>query len=104
MNRLLEIAYKATKGSTHPQHQMAAVVARGGSILSVEPNLSRWDGHCERRALRPHQDMTGATIVVVRSNRGISKPCEECMAAIKAAGIKKVVYIDREGQVQMERL
>jgi deoxycytidylate deaminase len=104
MTRLLNIAYKATRLSTHPFHQMAAVVARGGSILAVEPNLERLGAHCERRALRPHLNLAGATIVVVRANRGVSRPCPRCMAAIRAAGIKKVVYVDFDGEVQVERL
>lgn len=104
MTKLLDIAYKATKGSTHPIHQMAAVVMRGGAILAVESNLGRRGGHCERRVLRPHQDLTGATIVVVRANRGVSKPCCSCMNAIAAAGIKKVVYVDFGGVVQIERI
>lgn len=102
----MEIAYRACSGSTHPNHKyrMAALVMRGGSVLAVAHNTGRREGHCERRAIRPYSDMRGATIVVVRANRGISRPCEACYAAIRAAGIKKVVYIGLDREICVERI
>ncbi len=99
MNNYIELAYKATSGSTHKQQHMAAVVVRGGAVLSIAHNMHNRNKCCERRALRPHLDLKGATIIVVRKNRGISKPCKLCQDAIKRAGIKKVVYIDQHGDV-----
>jgi deoxycytidylate deaminase len=104
MKKLLHIAYKAARASTHPLHQMAAVVVRGGAVIAVEANLERLGGHCERRALRPHADLTGATLAVVRIGGGVSRPCPRCRAAIQAAGIKKLVYVDFERKVVIERL
>ena len=103
MNTYIEIAYKHTKNSTHPQHAMSAVVVKGGRILSVAHNLDRRRAHCEVRALRPHQDFTGATIIVVRSNGRISKPCPTCRAAIKKAGIKRIVFIDENCNIVKEK-
>lgn len=101
-NRAVNIAYKATVDSTHPEQQMAAVVMRGGSILSVAANGHQYGAHCERRALRPHNNYVGATIIVVRSNGGCSKPCIKCQRLIITAGIKRVVYVNRNGQLVVE--
>ena len=104
VNNFIEAAYRATKRSTHPYQQMVALVFKGGSVLAVAHNTWRREGHCERRAIRPHSDMRGATIVVVRSNRGVSRPCETCYAAIRAAGIKKVIYIGFDREICVERI
>ena len=103
MNDHIEMAYKNCANSTHPQHRMTALVVKGGSVLSIAHNLDKRRGHCETRALRPHQDFKGATIIIVRSNGRISKPCPNCRAAIKRAGIKKVVYINEDCQVVVEK-
>lgn len=104
MSSYIELAYKISSRSTHLQHRMAAVVYRGGSVLSTAHNLGKWHACCERRALRPHQDMRGATIIVVRSNGGMSKPCKFCQRAIEAAGIKKIVYFNYNGEIVIERV
>lgn len=110
MKRLLLIAYKAAEASTHPVHKMAAVVVRGGRVVSAAHNLGRAGAHCERRALRPHADVRGATLVVVR-RRGAagrtplcSRPCAACRDAILRAGIKKVVFFDERGRIAVEKL
>jgi tRNA(Arg) A34 adenosine deaminase TadA len=104
MKRLLIIAYKASQASTHPVHKMAAVVVRGGKIIASEHNLARLGAHCELRALRPHADLRGATLVVVRSNGYCSRPCPRCHRAIQLAGIKKIVFVDELRQVAVEKL
>ncbi len=103
MNSYIELAYKAAANSTHRVHHMAAVVFRGGSVLAVAHNTHKRYTCCERRALRPHLDMQGATIVIVRSNRGMSKPCLSCQQIIRQAGIKKVVYFDWNGNLVIEK-
>jgi len=35
---------------------------------------------------------------------GMSKPCPECMMAIKDAGIKRINYFDYDGNFHSERL
>jgi tRNA(Arg) A34 adenosine deaminase TadA len=109
MNHLIKIALKAAKRSNHRQHSMASLVIRGGAVISIAHNLVKKDrqpgkGHCEIRALRPTINAKGATIIVVRQGGGISKPCESCRAAIIKAGIKKVVYMDIDGNVTIEKL
>lgn len=83
---------------------MAAIVVRGGAVISKAANLHRMDCHAERRTLRPHVDYTGADLYVVRSNLGISKPCPECMKVIVESGVKNVFYFNKEKQIEKMRL
>lgn len=113
MNSYIEFAYKLAAFSTHKRQKMAAVVVRGGAILSAAYNMCSSNqsnniqkGHkcCERRALRPHLDTRGATIIVVRQNGGMSKPCVLCQRVIQEAGIKKVVYTDWNGEIVINKV
>lgn len=92
--RFLAIAYKVAARSTHKNHQLGAVVVRGGSIISFACNHAQWGKHAEARALRPHMDLEGSTLYVVRRNWRCSKPCSMCASFIREAGVSTVVYID----------
>lgn len=84
---------------------MAAVVWRGGSLLSVAANGSRYGQHAETRALRPHQDFTGATMLVVRDPlKGCSRPCAHCWERIRASGIRYVMYVEHNGKLVKEKV
>jgi len=81
---------------------MAAVVAKGGAILSVGVNAR--ENHAEQRALRLHRCFEGATIYVARTTGGISKPCPDCLDKIKLAGISTIVYVDSLREIVKERI
>ena len=102
MNRWLRIASKVAQGSTHPTHKLGCIVVRGGRIISSAWNLSARYKHAEARACYhvDDTDLSGSTIYVVRWHGTCSKPCSGCMEAIRKAGIKKVVYIDWDGNAQ----
>lgn len=96
--KFLRLANKAAEDSKHHQHFMAAIVTKGGAVLSMEANAESGRGHAEARALRPHRDYRGATIYIVRLNgRKISKPCPACTQKIKDAGVSTVVFTDTDG-------
>jgi pyrimidine deaminase RibD-like protein len=96
--KFIRLANKAAEESKHEQHFMAAVVVKGGAVMSQAANGASGRGHAEARALRPHRDYKGATIYIVRLNgRKISKPCPHCTQKIKEAGISEVVFIDTDG-------
>jgi len=81
--------------------QMSAVIIRGGSVIGCAPNSKDENGHAELRALNISGDTKGATVYVARLKRdgscGISKPCPMCWSALNNAGVKKVVFFNREG-------
>ena len=47
-------------------------------------------------ALRKGSDIRGATLIVVRTEMRISKPCQHCQNLIESHGISKVIYSDGE--------
>ncbi len=102
--RYNKFAHKIATRSNHPVHHLAAVVLRGGAIVSYATNMGRW-GHCaERRAIRPHTNYAGTMLIVVRSNGGCSKPCKRCAKLIKEAGIKRVGYVNEDRQFVVEKV
>lgn len=101
--RYLEIARKVAAKSTHRQHRHGAVVVRGGAVLAAAANSGRRGRCAERRALQ-RGTFHGATVYTARSNRLCSKPCDDCIAAMKAAGVRLVVYVDHSGAVVDELL
>jgi len=102
--------------SDHPDHKHGAVLAKGGNILSVACNMLEFSQHAGLN--RPFNDYTsgslhaeiaalrgksktatrGAVMYVIRlGGQGakelrLSAPCEMCQNAMRAAGIKRVIY------------
>jgi deoxycytidylate deaminase len=99
--KFLELARKLSFESTAKQQKMAAVIVRGGAVLSVGIN-HKWN-HAETRAIRPHRYFGGSTIYVMRSNGRCSRPCLDCQRKIIQAGIDRAVYIALDGTVVTER-
>jgi len=85
-----------------------AIIVSGNSILSFAVNRDRNNPcfvdhpkrdasvHAEIGALRMASKTKGAVMYIARvNNQGeprMSRPCAKCMEAIKAAGIKRIVY------------
>ena len=105
LERLAETAYKeALKGKGKQRHG-AVVIGNGGRILAKACNHYGSGAHAEVRALKrvPHDAKESIEeLIVVRARKnqkfGLSRPCPECQAAIKAAKIK-VVYYSTNGEV-----
>ena len=112
MENYFNIARKIAKRGQHSKYKMGAVVVRGGAVLSMAHNLGRETQHgvpnrgrhAEERALSPHRDFTGATMCVARLDAKISKPCDRCMQKIKEAGIRKVIYVDNDGNITVQNV
>ena len=83
---------------------MAALAVRGGCVLAVAANRGGWRQHAERRVLRPHDNLEGSTVYIVRSNRKCSKPCPECRRLLEESKVSCIVYINEQGTVVKERL
>lgn len=102
--RFLAMALKVSAKSTHPQHRMGAVVIKGGAVINTACNLASWESHAERRAVRPHMDMEGCTLYIVRKNLRCSAPCSACREALIEAGIKCIIYYNSNNEIQRENL
>ena len=99
VSRWIAQALKVASRSTHPRHRLGALVLRGGHVVASACNTGRWHRCAERRALRPHGDWVGCTLLVVRLGGRCSKPCLGCQLAIKEAGIKEVFYVNEKGDL-----
>lgn len=104
MYRWFALALRLAKLSNHPKHKLAAVVVKGGSVLSQAVNLHTWGKHAERRALSACSNTEGATLIVARHNSSMSKPCPICLMYIKEAGISKIVYANWDSELCIESL
>jgi deoxycytidylate deaminase len=117
---MLNVALKVAKRSTF-RHQMGAVIVKGGRVLSCGHNQIRYAAiprkhpeslHAEAAAIlkstKLRHDLAGSSIYVARympdGSAGLARPCEHCMALIRRAGIKKVIWSDNDGIRQTEKL
>lgn len=104
----MPLAMRLTRRSTHRRHALAAVVVRGGRVLSAAANGRQQNSCAERRALRWKRASTGcfagAELYVARSNGLCSKPCPSCRDAIVRAGIRKVYFVNRDGHLEEWRV
>jgi deoxycytidylate deaminase len=97
VSNMVKIAAKITAKSTHKQYNHAAIILKGGKIISAESNTDTM--HAEVMSINRawKSKLNGTTMVVVRIRRdngglGMSKPCNKCLKKIKDSGIKKVIY------------
>jgi deoxycytidylate deaminase len=106
--KFIKIAIREAAKSDHRQHHMAAVLIKGGNIISVGHNSGHLHGEhtCLNRAWRT--DVSGSTVLVVRVRRngtlGMAKPCPLCMQRLVQAGIKKVTYSTNSGTFETMKL
>ncbi len=104
--------------STHPVHQVSAIIAHRNQIISTGFNKYKTNPHskhpwkylhAELDAILDNKfaDLKGSTIYIYRETRdgvpAISKPCESCMNAIRLAGIKKICY-SYQGSFKLEKV
>lgn len=105
LEKLKEAAYKEALKSSGKQRHGAVVIGNGGRILAKACNYYDNRSHAEVRALKrvPHDAKDSIEeVMVVRARKnqkyGLSKPCVECAAALRAAHIK-VVYYSTDGDI-----
>ncbi|MBT9282136.1 MAG: bifunctional diaminohydroxyphosphoribosylaminopyrimidine deaminase/5-amino-6-(5-phosphoribosylamino)uracil reductase RibD [Hydrogenibacillus schlegelii] len=87
----LELA-RGTRGQTHPNPRVGAVIVRDGRVVGLGAHLRPGEAHAEVQALRMAGEAArGATMYVTLepcNHTGRTPPCTE---AIIAAGLKRVV-------------
>jgi tRNA(Arg) A34 adenosine deaminase TadA len=119
-DNLIRRAVRVAEQSTY-RWKHGAVVAKGNKVLGFAPNKFRnapavdehnVSDHAERATLREllkvRDDLRGCTIYIARINKDgktmMSRPCEWCMWAIIAAGIKEIVYTNELGSYSVEKV
>lgn len=115
---LLKLAFRISHAGIHPAHKMGSIILKGGRVLAHSHNISKRYGtenrgkHAEERLLRRtarKHNLKGAIIIVARTNkhcepRTMSRPCPRCLEQIKKYGIKKMIYIDWNDRIVIERI
>lgn len=106
LNKLL----KTARRSDHKIYNHAALVIKGGAILSSGYNHG-WK-HAEVHALEklwPNK-RKGTTVIVIRASKskfgplGNSRPCQKCIDFLKENGVVRVIYSCNNVAFLSERL
>lgn len=106
---LLKMATKYAGKSWHWYYRHCAIVEKGGSILAIGFNV-KGGMHAEVHALRKlwPSKRRGCRVWSLKlsktGNLTMAKPCDECEAYLREAGIKTVLYSDATGLIQRLRL
>ena len=105
---MLAVCRRLCQKSNH-NHKHAALVVRGGSIVSTGYNHN--GRHAEVSALSKMwpSERKGTTVFSIRFSKGgnklaNAKPCIECQAFLAANGVKKVVYSTVDGTLETMRI
>ena len=108
MNRAIKFAKESTE-----RHKHACLIVRGGSLQAFGINSNRnipgiiqeideLGVHAEIAALKRCNRTDDAVAYIARVNAkgkpGMSRPCPNCIKALKEAGIRKVVYTVNESE------
>lgn len=115
IDRMLRFAIKYASVSANERAKVGAVLFKGNKLISGSWNDTRKTHpdspyryqaiHAEFGALLGNYkyDVVNATLFVARvdlhGKLKIAKPCDLCEKLVRAAGIKKIFYTTREGQV-----
>lgn len=115
----IRIAKKTAKKSLFKQHRLGAVIVKGSRVLSTGFNQRRYTKELKQPTLHAEADailkllkqrnqtsLVGAELYVTRFTAGgvvsMARPCESCMALIRAVGIKRIHYSNNSGNVSTE--
>jgi deoxycytidylate deaminase len=111
----MRYAIKAALLSGAEHHRVGAAIFKGKSLVSLGWNSTKTHPDSKTRYNAHHaefdclmgnykHDLVGASIFVARITKGgrlgVSKPCSECEVIIRGVGIKKIYYINQNGEVE----
>lgn len=105
---MIKLAVKEAQKARHKQHRLGAILMRAGKPIAASHNFAHV--HAEHAVLNRawRSDIEGCTLVVARVRKdgslAMAKPCDLCMNRMIEAGIKKVVYSNREGKMETIKL
>lgn len=107
-NNAVEMAWRlAQSKSRHHQHRHAVLVMVGKRIVGAGWNAE--NRHAEMMALLHARDEAyGADALSIRIRKsghlGMARPCANCMAALKRAGVRRVQYSINSGELITESI
>ena len=110
--KFLSQAVNLAAQSEHRSFKHGAILVKGGKVLSEGVNkytigthgLHAHSEHAEENALRGKKNYAlGSTMYIARVasyGPAMSKPCLRCQMLLKNAGVRKVIYTSRDGELQ----
>ena len=110
--KFLSQAVNLASQSEHRSFKHGAILVKGGKVLSEGVNkytigthgLHAHSEHAEENALRGKKNYAlGSTMYIARVasyGHAMSKPCHRCQILLKNAGVKKVIYTSKGGNMQ----
>lgn len=98
-------AVRCTRGTTTRAFYQLGVLKKGATIHAELHVIHQ----CTKRLIRQQKSLKKYSILVIRIKRDtgelvLSKPCHDCINAMRKCGIKKVYYSDNDGNIVMERV
>lgn len=94
--------------SGHKAHKHAAIVVRGGAIVAVGVNHDLIHAEVNALAKLWPSEREGTKVFSIRLRRsgtlGMAKPCPECEAYMREAGVKAVVFTNSNGEWETLKL
>ena len=112
--RIVGLAKKVLRMSTHPRYKIGAVLVKGGRVISlgvnkigshkrfITPHRNNYSHHAEVDAILniSKESSRGATLVVAGQTASGSlinvKPCYTCSKLLNLAMVKRIVYLDKD--------
>jgi deoxycytidylate deaminase len=106
-SRFIDLAIRAAKKSSHPQHRIGSVLVKGNKVLSFGFNELKthprsthpWKSiHSEFATILglDRTEIEGSTIYVVRVRKdgtlGMAKPCEFCYKMLTNLNLYSIIY------------
>jgi pyrimidine deaminase RibD-like protein len=83
------------------RHRVGAVVVRGGQVISKGYNRGRRHAEISALARLWPSERVDTVVYVARplyeAEYGLARPCEDCLNAMRRAGVKKVFFSAEEG-------
>jgi hypothetical protein len=104
----MNYALRVARGARHKLHRHAALVFRGGALVSVGVNHDYT--HAEVAAVNAlwPSERRGTRVLSVRLRRngtvGIARPCVDCQRYLRTQGVKSVDYTNQDGEIERMRL
>lgn len=100
MKDLIDLALKEARKEDNRTFLLGAIAIRGDGVLVRSrngfPPRPEQKAHCEIKILRKAGKKAEIVVIVrwskLRQELAIAKPCDNCMNALRKAGVRKVIY------------
>lgn len=104
---ILQLAEKSARDSDVLRSKMCAIaLSKNGQILHKTCNVrifgmkNKWTIHAEERVIARFRYPIHCIVIYRLNGNQTSKPCSKCMALIREAQVRKIVYFNGQNWIQ----